>query len=120
MPFELGVDLGSRYCGPRRLRSKRFLIFEGTPHRCDQVLSDISGNDVECHNNRPETAVVLVRNWLRTNAAVEVRSGAQVWQRFNMFLARLEQALKRQHASLDALDTAEYLSYVRQWKSKNP
>jgi hypothetical protein len=67
MPLELGADLALRMRGPKFHRTRRLLVLDAQPHRYDQTLSDISGMDVACHYNRPESMIKEVRDWL--NAA---------------------------------------------------
>lgn len=53
MPFELGVDYGSRRFASARFRRKRYLILEEQPHSYKRALSDISGLDIKPHENNP-------------------------------------------------------------------
>lgn len=46
MPFELGLDLGSRYYGDADLATKQCLILEREQYRYQRVLSDIAGHDI--------------------------------------------------------------------------
>jgi hypothetical protein len=64
MPMELGLHLGARLLGQGRHRRKRALILDAVPHRYDATLSDISGQDIAVHKNRPDEAIRCVRDWL--------------------------------------------------------
>src|SRR5512147_1544139 len=64
MPFELGLDLGSREFGRGTARRKRCLILDSEPYRYQRVLSDIAGQDIRAHSNSPERVIDIVRNWL--------------------------------------------------------
>lgn len=64
MPFELGLDFGSRYFNNSTYGRKKFLILEAKKYSYHKVISDISGHDTVAHNNDPEIAV---RNWLTLN-----------------------------------------------------
>jgi hypothetical protein len=64
MPMELGLHLGARVFGAGRHSRKRVLILDAKPHRYDATLSDISGQDIDVHNNQPNEAIRCVRNWL--------------------------------------------------------
>src|SRR5208283_999159 len=57
MPLELGLHLGARLLGERRHRRKRALILEAKQHRYDEMLSDISGQDIEVHGNKVGQAI---------------------------------------------------------------
>jgi len=45
MPFELGIDYGSRQHGPEFMRGKKCLILEKEPYDFKVALSDLSGVD---------------------------------------------------------------------------
>lgn len=71
MPLELGADLGLRLAGPKRQRSRTLLVLDAVPHRYDQTLSDISGMDIEAHDDRPNVVIKLVRDWLNSNRGTD-------------------------------------------------
>jgi len=64
LPMGLGLHLDARRFGSGRQTRKRALILEAIGHRYDQVLSDISGQDIETHAKRIDQAIACVRNWL--------------------------------------------------------
>ena len=53
MPFELGVDYGSRRFASNHLKNKKFLILERKPHDYKKALSDLSGVDIKNHGDKP-------------------------------------------------------------------
>lgn len=61
MPFELGIDIGCKTYGEKH--DKKYLILEELPFRYQQVLSDISGQDIKWHLNKPILIVKSIRNW---------------------------------------------------------
>ena len=65
MPFELGLDLGCREYGGGKFNNKKCLVLEKEQYRYQAVLSDISGNDIEAHDNDPRTLVKKVRGWIK-------------------------------------------------------
>ena len=67
MPLELGADLALRLKGPAAQRRRRTLILDAEPHRYDQTLSDISGQDIEAHGNDPDRVIARVRDWLNAH-----------------------------------------------------
>ncbi len=75
MPFELGLFLGCKYFGDEMQGRKSALILDRERYRYRQFLSDISGQDPESHERKPELAIAVVRNWLRTQAG-ELLPGA--------------------------------------------
>lgn len=119
MPMELGVHLGARLLGETRHRRKRALILDAVPHRYDEALSDISGQDIETHNNDPQDAIRCVRNWLsehrRHNAAPlpGVNAMRADYQQFQAEVADLLDA--RRLDPLDQLTHSDYMFAVRDW-----
>jgi len=63
MPFELGIDYGSRRFGSPPMNEKRCLILEKKRFRFMKALSDLSGVDIKSHSNEPDEIVRAVRNW---------------------------------------------------------
>ncbi|HEY1752941.1 MAG TPA: hypothetical protein VGG29_16910 [Caulobacteraceae bacterium] len=67
MPLELGADLALRLAGPAIQRARKTLVLDKEKHRYDKMLSDISGMDIEAHNDDPRIAIKSVRDWLNVN-----------------------------------------------------
>jgi hypothetical protein len=118
MPFELGLDLGCRYYGTARLRSKQCLILEKERYRYQKVLSDISGNDIRAHHNEPEQLVQELRDWLRVASGEALLPAARLWDQFNLFRDRLGASLHHlgySERDMQALEMSEYISFVQSW-----
>jgi len=64
MPFELGIDHGSRLFGSGKLSNKAILILEYYPYDYQKALSDISGWDICSHQGDHLKAVRHVSTWL--------------------------------------------------------
>jgi hypothetical protein len=119
MPFELGLDLGCRFYGDESLSTKQCLILEKERYRYQQVLSDISGNDIRAHESNPERLVLEVRNWLRVVTGRTLTSGSDVWNRYNLFWNRLQNFFARGRFSerdIEALEMAEYIAFIKKWQ----
>jgi len=55
MPFELGIDIGMIKTTKKKIiKEKRIIIFERDSNKYDQYISDISGYDIEAHNNNSQ------------------------------------------------------------------
>ena len=118
MPFELGLDLGCRYYGTAHLKSKQCLILEKERYRYQKVLSDISGNDIRAHHNDPEQLVQELRDWLRVCSGEALLPAAKLWDQLNLFRDQLEKLLQRlgySERDTQALEMAEYISFVKSW-----
>lgn len=119
MPMELGIHLGARLLGEGRHRRKRALILEAERHRYDAVLSDISGQDIEVHDNDPEQAIRCVRNWLsehRSRNAAPLPGAAAMQSDYRLFQGEVGALLAARRLDLlDELTHSDFLFAVRDW-----
>jgi hypothetical protein len=119
MPMELGVHLGARLLGETRHRRKRALILDAVPHRYDEALSDISGQDIEVHNNDPQEAIRCVRNWLsehRPHNAAPLPGVNALQADYRHFQADVDALLIGWRLDpLDQLTHSDFLFAVRDW-----
>ncbi len=70
MPLELGLDLGCRKYGKPHQRLKCLLILDRVEHQYDRTISDLSGQDIEAHHNKPTDCIRAIRRWIvRTSAS---------------------------------------------------
>ena len=76
MPLELGIFLGAKRFGESDQRSKRVLVIDRDRYRYQQAMSDIAGQDIECHRGRPTEAIRCVRDWLQTVSRRKTIPGA--------------------------------------------
>lgn len=124
MPFELGIDVGSRVFGSGVLRDKRCLILETERYRYQAAISDLSNSDIAAHNDDPLGAMRAVRMWLSSEAKLKDPIGpSAIWARFTDFTAHLFQTLiAKGHSTqdIDALAVGELLRRMREWCSANP
>ncbi len=120
MPFELGLDLGCKKFGQPRNRQKRLLILDAKPYRYKTFLSDIGGQDIRAHDNKPDQAISIVRDWLRTASTREKIPGDLVIRRqFEAFTQQLPEicaGIGLQRANLNYLD---YVTFTLNWLREN-
>jgi len=119
MPFELGIDFGAKALNEGPWSSKQLLILEKERYRFQVALSDLSGSDIQSHDDKPDKAVVAVRNWFVTNELGRADSGNKIWTRFNEFNAYLyDQAVENDgHDSIDDLELIEIIHHIDSWFS---
>lgn len=60
MPFELGLDYGFKQFVDN---DRKTLILEGEKYNYHKALSDLSGMDIECHNNNEFGMIECIRAW---------------------------------------------------------
>ena len=116
MPFELGIDYGSRTF---HLSEKKFLVLETNRYEYMRALSDLSGVDIEAHQDDPRVLIRKVRNWLYSMAGAKNAEGpSAIWYDYTDFNADLYDQLKDTGFSdedIRELPIPEYLEYVRRW-----
>ncbi|PPJ47111.1 hypothetical protein C0075_16085 [Rhizobium sp. KAs_5_22] len=85
MPFELGMDHGSRRYGEGALQKKSILILGESRYDYQKALSDIAGWDIESHDRDHEVAVKKVRAWLIRQAEAPKRGAALILGKYATF-----------------------------------
>ncbi len=123
MPFELGIDYGSRKFAERHFSEKKFLILEKEKYDYSQALSDLAGIDIKSHNNNAEDIIRAVRDWFSETVGVKKPKAATViWNEFNEFMAAFD-AERRMEGFKDKdiyeMPTSEFISYIKDWLQKN-
>lgn len=123
MPFELGLDVGCRRFKNGQWKSKTCLILEAEKYRYQAALSDLSGSDIAVHDNEPEVAAELVRNWLDNQAKLRAPGPAHIWGAFNDFMADNYDALIARGFSsknIEKLPIAELITNMQDWVNAHP
>jgi hypothetical protein len=119
MPLELGIHFGARWLGAKRHRKKRALVLDSIAHRYDISLSDISGQDIRSHNNKPRLVMRRVRDWLsehRRQNEIPLPGADSLWRDYRKFQREIPIFLKRNElGTLDQVTHNDYLYVVRDW-----
>lgn len=122
MPFELGLDVGCRLFRSGQASGKKCLILEAERYRYQIAISDLSNSDIAAHSNDPVRAVTAVRNWLNNEASLRAPGPAEVWSRFNEFMAANYDVLKLRgfsDADVDRLPVGELIVCMQDWVDEN-
>ncbi len=120
MPFELGLDLGARFFGSKRLRKKRCLVLEAQQHTNQKLISDIAGQDPKFHKNSPTEAIRIIRDWLQGASDRRTVPGpTRITARFSQFSQVI--AAMATAAGLDRkeLTFVDYAHLVEEWLKSN-
>ena len=124
MPFELGVDFGSRRFGSGRLRSKVSLVLEEQQYSYQAAISDLAGADIEAHDGRYEIAVRKVRNWLASSMPdLETLGADRVlahYEDFQEWYVARKRDLGFSEDDIRDYSTAELLSGMSEWHQLHP
>lgn len=118
MPYELGLDIGCIEYGGVKFANKRALILETEKYHYQKVLSDISGQDIENHNNDPLTLIKKVRNWFSAINKITVLPGqSEIWIAYNQFNSDLEINLATTYSSKDIeeMPIIDYIKFAKDW-----
>src|SRR5207237_1459738 len=117
MPLELGMDLGCKYFHPN-CADKSLLIFDSEQYRFQKFVSDLSGQDIHQHANDPKTAVMRVRNWLRTESGkTGISGGAAVCARYEAFRSELPDICEELNLDIADLAFADFSYTIVRWLS---
>ncbi len=115
MPLELGIFIGCSKFGTKQHQEKSYLILESEEYRFKRFISDLSGQDIESHKDRPEVAVKCVRNWLSHKTNVIIPSHSRVWAEFQEFNKGLPAICKLSGWVPEELTFGELASLVTTW-----
>jgi hypothetical protein len=119
MPFELGVDYGTRKFGPQKVRGKKFLILEKELHTFRKALSDLSGVDIKKHANDARQVIGATRSWFVETVGVKgAPSPKQLWYRFAAFADDFQRKRKSEgfsKADLNMMPVPEYIAFMKLW-----
>lgn len=119
MPFELGIDFGSRIYGGRMLSRKKSLIFDKERHRYQKALSDLAGVDIKAHKSDPDEIIYELRNWIRNDLDMVCKPGSQLCDMYKIFYGDFKQIMKQagfQQRDIDKMSPKEFVYYVKKWK----
>lgn len=124
MPFELGLFLGSKTFGNARNKRKATLILDKEPYRYQKFISDIAGQDIHSHNNHPNEAIRIIRNWLQQHLSYSrtmppLPSGKIIVERYERFRSELVAFAARARLDSSRLTYADYIWLVKAWLASN-
>lgn len=126
MPFELGIDYGSRQHGHEYLRCKKCLILEKKLHDFRRALSDLGGVDIKNHDDEPIKVVRAVRDWfVETVGQLSADSPVIIWWKYTdfskyLFDTKIEEGLAETDAweDIQGMPVPEYINRVNLWLSR--
>lgn len=119
MPLELGLFMGAKAYGDANQQAKRTLVLDSDPYRYQKFCSDIAGQDIQAHGNKPHVAIELVRNWLSTTSAV-IPSGSVISKRYRAFRASLRVGCAKLQLNPRRLTFSDEITLVVAWLDENP
>lgn len=88
MPFELGIDFGSRKFanGEDQLSNKKYLILGEKQYEYMKALSDINGIDIKYHKSDKVEVITAVRDWFVENAEMDILNTLSPQEIYSYFI----------------------------------
>lgn len=119
MPLELGVFIGAKRYGNSQQKTKKSLVLDCDDYRYQSFVSDISGHDIRSHNNNPEDAISLVRNWLNASSGRRtIPGGREIVKRWQRFESDLPNMCATIPIDIDELTYNDYANFISEWLSE--
>ena len=116
IPFEVGLDLGCREFGTKQLKRKKCLILDSEKYRYQEFFSDISGQDIQSHNDSPDVVITLIRNWLRAASRRKTIPGQNlIKKRFTRFSKVLPKLCDDVGLDKTDIQFVEYVTFIEEW-----
>ncbi len=123
MPFELGLFLGARAFGRGKQKRKVTLVLDKEQFRYQKFISDIAGQDVHAHRNKPTEVITIVRNWFlhgtREVGGEPLPSGKVIAERYESFEAELPALCISAKLDGGRLTYRDYTWLVKKWLARN-
>jgi hypothetical protein len=118
MPFELGLDHGSRRYGDANLKLKTILILEHARYDYQKALSDIAGWDIQHHGGDHIAAVRTVSLWLHRQANAEKIGASRIlgnYATFQEWYWERELAAGSSEDDITAYPTIQMVEAMSEW-----
>jgi hypothetical protein len=120
MPLELGVFLGAKKFGGKNQKRKKTLIIDKELYRYQKYISDIAGQDIRAHYNKPDKVITIVRNWLNSATGRKtIPGGRKILNRYYQFVAELPDMCNTIPIDMDELTFNDYTNFIYDWLSNN-
>ena len=117
MPFELGLFLGARRFGSGQ-EDKRCLVLDRERYRYQKFLSDIAGQDIRSHDEKPDVLIRTIRNFLQSHErSFQLWGGAAIKRQYDDFVSAkpaICDDLELDPAELTYLDQINIVAYYLQ------
>jgi len=123
MPLELGLFLGAKAFGAGLNAEKRCIILDREAYRYQKFCSDIAGQDIKSHDNRPARAIVIVRDWLRQwirAPGARIPGGETIFKRYRAFQKILPEMCDVQGLDHRHLAYVDHHMLMVGWLQENP
>jgi hypothetical protein len=111
MPLELGIALGMKHLGNRKVKGHAILVLDSERYRYVRFASDLAGVDISAHGNTPERIVRVTRDFLATHRP-SLPDGNAIYRLYEAFedaLPAIAAAARQTAASLTFVDRLRHV-----------
>jgi hypothetical protein len=115
MSLELGIFIGCYKYGGSIHQQKRYLVLDAERYRYQKFISDISGQDIRGHNNNPEEAISIIREWLAHVSNKTIPGPKFHIERYKLFKGELSSRCKRYDWDYDKITFTEYKRLIMEF-----
>ena len=115
MPLELGICIGAIEFGDKHRKDHAYLILESQKFRFKQFVSDLSGQDIQHHNDDPLIAIKCIRNWLSKKTPEIIPSASIIALEYEQFCKELPMLCELNQWRQAELTYGEYSHLVASW-----
>ena len=116
MPLELGVFIAAKRFGVGKQKAKRCIIFEKQRYQYQKYISDISGQDIHCHEGKIKTLIVELATWLRREAQdPAVPGGKRIAEEFLVFRKKVPRICAKRSLQEEELIFSDYADLVAEY-----
>ena len=116
MPLELGLFLGAKRFGGRGQRNKKCIIFDRTPYRYQQFISDIAGQDIHAHDDEVAKLIEQVATWFRDEVRdPDVPGGRAIATEYDRFTVVVPDICAVKRLDPDELTFQAYRAMAAEW-----
>jgi len=120
MPLELGLFLGAKKYGDGDQTLKKVIIFDREPHRYQQFISDIAGQDIHAHHNDVTQLIIGVAAWLRrASKRKTIPGGTAIASEYAVFMQNLPLMLTARQMQPQDLTYDDDITFIAEWLVKN-
>lgn len=119
MPFESGIFYGAKFFGKGRQRTKNCIILEKKRYRYQKFISDLSGIDINDHNDKINQVVSVIRNWLATSSKKRLPESQRILLRYRKFSSAFRDASRKNQIDIDSMPFVDLTRNMTDWLKIN-
>jgi hypothetical protein len=119
MPLELGIFLGCKKFGGPKHANKACLVLTKKSYEYQKYLSDISGQDVDAHNDTRSSAIAAVRKWLQGDSGQMMPGPEEMMLRYRRFRRLLPEICDVYKIRPTNIGWNEYATMASEWLELN-